>query len=653
MLGVLYLLLFLAGGLFVSRCLLPRHSVLARIWIGASLGLLLLMWLPVLCAFAMRFSLAAHWTALGLLALLCALAWTLRSRDTAKAWDERESHLFRQMLVVCVPLILLSAILQYTHVCRVDADGSWHVGQSTYGDLSMHMAFITGLRNAQFPSEYPIFPGTRLSYPFLTDSLSTTFYLFGWEIQPAIIVPSVLMMGLLYMGVMILARDMTRGGRAVVMATLLFFLNGGLGFLYNLDQAAGYEADGSLTIVSRLREIMEGYYMTPTNQPDPNNLRWSNLIADLLVPQRTLMGGYCMVVPCLYLLYGAYDPSLRDRRGGIRERALLGIWGGALPMIHTHSFLALALCSMGYMVYDLLHGAEKRKIFLSYAFYGVIAAALSIPQLVLFTFSQVHELDGNASRSFLQFQFNWVNNPGGNGMRDFYLFFYVKNIGLPVLFLLGAVFERNPKWRRILAAMLPMVLAAELVRFQPNEYDNNKIFYLAYLLACMVIAEYMGMLWRRMKGVRARNVMALFLCVCLFLAPVLTLARELVSDYQAYSALSVESGMYVREHTEEDSVFLTGREHLNPVSAIAGRRIVCGPDLYLYWHGIDTAERDWDIMRFYTDPAGNADVLEKYGVDYIYVSSYERSSYDIDGEALETHYEKIFDNLEAQVYRVK
>ena len=41
------------------------------------------------------------------------------------------------------------------------------------------------------------------------------------------------------------------------------------------------------------------------------------------------------------------------------------------------------------------------------------------------------------------FQFNWVNNPRGAGMRDLYGWFYVKNIGLPFLALLLALPERT------------------------------------------------------------------------------------------------------------------------------------------------------------------------------------------------------------------
>ena len=651
MIGILYLLLFLAAGMFLVRCLLPRHPLLNRIWLGLSLGMLLLMWLPALWAFAFSFGVKAHLFAALTLLPVCGAGFLARDRREAEGWNEGEKRLLLQMAAVCIPLIVLSAYLQYTHVMRVDAQGNWNVGQSTYGDLPMHLAFITGLKNAAFPPDYPFFPGQMLSYPFLTDSLSTTFYLFGWSLQAATIIPAVCLMALCFSGVMVLARDMTRGRKTIVFAALLFFLNGGLGFLYDFDQAAGFEADGTLTVVDRIRFILQGYYKTPTNQPDPNNLRWSNLIADLLIPQRTLLGGYSMVIPCLYLLYAVYSPEKREKLGNTQALVLLGIWGGALPLIHTHSFLALGLASVGSLLYDFLHEKEKGTVLKRYLLYAVIAMALALPQLLGFTFRQVFEKEGGTC-NFIRFQFNWVNNPGGQGMRDFYFWFYIKNIGLPFILLILACFEKDPHMRRILACVLPIVIAAELIRFQPNEYDNNKLFYIAYLLSTMVIADYTALLYRKLKGLRARGLIAAAACVVMFLSSGLTLWRECVSSYQAFEAEAVEAGMYAREHTDEDSVFLSGRQHLNPISSIAGRKTVCGPDLWLYWHGIDTSERNAEIASFMTFPEANLSVLEKYDVDYIYVSSYERSNYAVDTDAMDSMFEKVFENDEAVIYAV-
>ena len=650
MIAMAYLLVYLACGCACVHWLLPRQPVLTRLWLGMSLGLLLLMWLPALCAFALSFTWAAHGAALVLLALVTGAAYLLRDKRPARGWDSREQALLRQLALVALPLTVLSGYLQYTHMARIAADGSWHVGQSTYGDLPMHMSFITGLKNASFPADYPFYPGERLSYPFLMDSLSTTFCLMGWRIQEALTIPGTLMMALCFMGVMCLAREMTLGRKTIVLATLLFFLNGGLGFLYDFDQAGGLQSGGTPTVWARIQAILTGYYKTPTNQPDPNNLRWSNVIADLMIPQRTLLGGWCMVIPCLYLLYVLFDPDHRESRGNVRGEILLGVWGGALPLIHTHSFTALALCSLGMLIYDMIHDPERRQLFLRYLRYGATAAALSLPQLILFTFAQAFQ--GEESVSFITFQFNWVNNPSGQGMRDLYLWFYVKNIGLPFIALLLALCEKDKHTRRIFAGAFAIILAAELIRFQPNEYDNNKLFYLAWLLCCMIVADWCGKVWRKLKGLRARPVMAVIAAVIVFLSAGLTLWRECVSDYQAFSAQAVEAGEYVRDNTEEGSVFMTGTQHLNPVSSIAGRTTVCGPDLWLYFHGFDTTERKLDVKAFFELPEENAHLLQKYDVDYIYVSSYERSSYQVDTEALERLFERVFANGEAVIYRV-
>ena len=97
---------------------------------------------------------------------------------------------------------------------------------------------------------------------------------------------------------------------------------------------------------------------------------------------------------------------------------------------------------------------------------------------------------------------------------------------------------------------------------------------------------------------------------------------------------------------------MTGTQHLNPIASIAGQNIVCGPDLWLYYHGLDTRERKMDIASFYTDPEENLDLLEKYDVDYIYVSSYERSSYAVDVNTLDRLFTRVFSNWEATIYAV-
>ena len=671
--ALIYTFLYLYAGVVSVRFLLPRHRPLNRLWLGMSLGLLEEMWLPAIGAVWFTFGAAAHVFGAGLLIILTLICWFARDRRAPAGWDEREDKLLKQLLVFGIPLTLLAIWLHYSHTMRVDAAGNWHVGQSTYGDLPMHLSFVTGLVGKKFPADYPFYPGARLSYPFLTDSLSSTFYLLGCSLQASVIIPGVLMMALCYMGVIVLGRDMTGGRRTALLAAALFFLNGGLGFLYDFDLAGGnWTADPDApffvrlgqtvsgwfsAVADRITHILTGYYKTPTNQPDPNNLRWSNVICDMMVPQRTLLGGWCMVIPCFYLLNAEFRPRMRDPENRSRGLMLLGIWAGALPLIHTHSFLALGLASFGALCYDLIHGdpkamVERRprmRILLRYLVYAAITAALAAPQLIGFTFAQTFQ---GGTRSFLSLQFNWVNNPSGQGMRDLYLWFYIKNIGLPFLALIAALFDKNPRNRRIFAMAVPIILAAEFVRFQPNEYDNNKLFYLAWLLCCMIIADWGSSLWKRLEGMGGRRFLAAAAAVVTFLSAGLTIWRECVSDYVAFSSEAVEAGQYAKNNTAPDAVFITGTQHLNPVLSIAGREIVCGPDLWLYWHGFDTRERQEEIAAFYEDPEAHPEVPAGYGAEYVYISSYERNSYEVNEEGLERIGLKVFENDEASIYRL-
>ena len=53
---------------------------MASVWLGCSLGLLLMMWLPKLCAFVLDFTWAAHGAALVLLTACMALCYLLLTR---------------------------------------------------------------------------------------------------------------------------------------------------------------------------------------------------------------------------------------------------------------------------------------------------------------------------------------------------------------------------------------------------------------------------------------------------------------------------------------------------------------------------------------------------------------------------------------------
>ena len=655
MLSVLYLLFFLVCGVLIARFWLPRRRAVIRWYLGAATGLLLLLWLPALWAYAVRFSVLGHALAACTLCLLVLCAYATRDKAAPVPFGKADRQHLRMLLFLALPLTLLAGYMEYTHSIRPAVDG-YHVGQSTYGDLSLHLAVATSAVNAPFPLANSLRVGATMAYPYLADTFATSLYLLGMSLPMAMAFSGTVLCAMVFAGYTLLATVLCRRRGAAALAVLLLFLNGGLGFFYTLSGTV--EGGVSTTLADNLHTVLTGYYQTPTNQPD-YNLRWVNIICDMLIPQRGFLGGWSMLMPVFLLVL---PPLAKKQRPETRAMITAGVIAGGMPLLHTHSFLALGLSSIGFCAYAVLEApkGERLRAFQPFLWYGGVAAALAAPQLFNLTFKQAI-----ASDHFLRFQFNWCNNRGGAGLVEPYFWFYIKNIGIPYLLIMLALFQRKQKdtsdpddisrndairqYRLLACGAFFILLIAECIIFQPNEYDNNKLIYVWFLLCLPMAADYAAALYAKLKGVGGRRVIAVLVLIACFLSAGLTIARECVSDYQAYPNEAIAAAGYIRENTPEHSVFLTGTQHLNPAASLAGRTIVNGSDLYLYFHGFNTTQRKQELEAFYENPATQLSLLTQYRVDYIYVSSYERSEYIVNEAALDRLFTRVYESASGHI----
>ena len=630
--GILILCAFLFCGVVSADALFRRKCGLIRIWLGLSMGLVMMMWLPTLFAFVLNFTKTANLLGLacaGLIAAGLSLSMRRSPRASVPFCGSMPEWL---PAVLIVPLVILSGYLQYSHILR-EVDGALHVGQSTYGDLCLHLGIATSLRNAPYPPDYSILKGALLGYPFLADSMVTTMLLFGADLANSYVLTGTLMMALVYTGYVILAWELTKRPAAVVLAFVLMFINGGLGFLYTLD---GVARDSSA-----LREVFTGFYKTPTNQPDLN-LRWVNVICDMMIPQRTLLGGWTLLIPAIWMLVTA----VREYR--LSLFILLGIWAGAMPMVHTHSFLGLGMLSAGAMAFKTVYPGkeDRRSVLLRFLTYGVIAVLLALPQLMTWTFPQT--IGGGS----LRIRFNWVNNQGNGRLIDGYFWFWIKNVGLAYLLIVPAILscKKGGACRMLGAGALLIYIVAELIQFQPNEYDNNKLFYVAFMAVLPAVGLYLTKLWDALKDVRGRALLAAVFLFVSTVSGVLTIGREIVSDYQLLGADEVEAARFVEENTDPDAMFLTGQQHNNAIAALTGRYILCGTGSYLYFHGIDYSAQQYAMGRMFEYPAESEYLFDEYEIDYAYISGHERSSFAVDAAYFADNGLLVFDNGGVQIY---
>ena len=151
-----------------------------------------------------------------------------------------------------------------------------------------------------------------------------------------------------------------------------------------------------------------------------------------------------------------------------------------------------------------------------------------------------------------------------------------------------------------------------------------------------------------------RSLLAFLLGFSLFISGPMTILREWRSSYMLFSNADIQAADYIRENTDPKGLFLTDYSwHLNAVSVLTGRSIVCGPDLFLYYHGIDTRERREDIDTMFKTPWDNGELFEKYGIRYVYIGSAERSKYDIDMDFFETNGTLLYDEDGIQIFELK
>lgn len=686
--AVLYYMFFVISGIIIMFRLLnsQKLSIMFKCLLGSVFGTLEFQWMPIIFAFFMDFTVEAHICALVIQVLVFILVILKTNREqgfinTYKKPIEWKRFLWENpaSIIIFASFVIFAYCLN-THTILLNSDGSLHTGQATYGDMNMHIGFITSIaKQHTFPPEYSIYPGIKLAYPFLSDSISSSLYLLGASLRAAYIIPMLVAVMQVFCGFYSFIKFWFKKGSVAFIAFILFFYDGGFGFIHFLNK------------VNFSKNFTE-FYFTPTSIGD-YNYRWAQIIANMLIPQRATLFGWAVLFPLLAFLYYA-----KENRS-IKSFLIAGIMAAGLPMIHTHSFLALGIICVVWLFWDMykekesylllkLAGIiwvvfffllrmyndktgliEKNGFIIMIAGLGIIAVLFvkeivlcfknstiksyiqtwgvflipvilfAFPQLLFWTFGQA------SGDGFLRSHFNWSN------ANDNYFIFYLKNIGITFLIFFPAWVSAKKKEVQTASPMLLIFFIAELVVFQPNEYDNNKLLFVAFVFMCGIVSDFVIKLFEKNWNIILKGALAVSLLFVGVFSSSMTIARECVSDYELYSKAQVDAAEYIEKNTAEKAVFLTGDNHNNAVAALTGRSIVCGADTFLYYHGINTAERKNEVANMYADPVGNKELYKKYNVSYIFVSDVETGEFQINFEGLGQIAEKVYDAQNVVIYK--
>src|ERR1041384_4836423 len=212
---------------------------------------------------------------------------------------------------LAVLLCLFAPICFYlfeTHMLQIGPDGAiYSGGESSYYDMAYHPAITNSfVHGANFPPVYTPMPPAPLLYPFLPDFLTALLVVMGMSLHSALVwtaVPLTLALtGIFYffaLRLVTFAGELSeaRAVRAAVIATLLFLLNGGIGFFYFFQD---WRASGN-TFLSFLATLKANYSHLPAKA-----LVWPNVVADMLLPQRTRIFGLLLgfiILTCFWIAW--------------------------------------------------------------------------------------------------------------------------------------------------------------------------------------------------------------------------------------------------------------------------------------------------------------------------------------------------------------
>ncbi len=656
MLGIIVYAYFLFMGFVYASMAYREKSIYFRVWMGGIFGNLIMMAGLVPFAFVFKFNIISHILLIVAAAVPAAVIFIKRKNapvpaaipvkgKKAKAAPAKKNGFFTQMfsnegeqelthkifLIVIVPVTLLICILMTNHILVPTDSGGVASGQSTYGDLAFHMGIITSMaEQGKFPPEYNILAGTKICYPFFINMLSASLMVFGTSLRLAVLIPSYVFSFLLVTGFYFLSHKLT-GSRAVsVLAVLLFFFNGGFGFAYFFE---GAKAD-----TTAFTKIFTDYYHTPTNYNEMN-IRWANTICDMIIPQRTTMAGWTVLLAALWLLADAFEKKT------VKAFAVIGIVAGCMPMVHTHSFMGVGIISAVLCVAAFVKTADKKEFWRTWGLYAGIAAVLAVPQLLFWTFNQA------SGSGFTQIHFGWVNE------NDPDIWFWLKNWGVILLAVIPAFMNTSSRNKLFMAGGALIFAVAEIVQFQPLAYDNNKLFFVTYIIAVIITAEFLVMLYNKCKEIRGRQFIAAVTLAACFASGVLTIGREWYSGgmYQTFSKSELEFADFVKENTEKDAVFATYSEHLNPVSVLAGRSLYSGTPLFLTFHGFseEQGKREKIVKSMYSASSSSElkKIAQEHDIEYIVVSGHERDNYTVNTAAF-SGLEKVYSSDGIELYKI-
>jgi hypothetical protein len=330
---------------------------------------------------------------------------------------------------------------------------------------------------------------------------------------------------------------------------------------------------------------------------------------------------------------------------------ILGMLAGALPLIHVHSlFVLFIVCAFLFFL-----RLDKWR---EWIVFGVGVSLIAVPELIW-------SLTGSASNLSKFIGWHW----GWDKREEYFLLFWIKNLGLFLPLLLVAIFlifnrrdgekdELRITNYELLKFYLPFAfifVLCNVVKLAPWEWDNIKVLIYWFVASVPLAAWLLAHLWE--KDAFFKVIVGTALIILTF-SGALDVWRTVSGqiNYLVFSKFAVQTAEQIKQKTPPNALFLNAPTY-NSAVVLSGRRSFMRYTGHLSSYGIDYEPREKEVQRIYQGSALADSFLQKNKIEYILISpeetSYANQSNFTLKDAFFEKYPKIAETGEYKVYQIK
>lgn len=518
-------------------------------------------------------------------ALLSVSVLFIKKPENSEDSENSENSGERFIEVVIFVILFLFAFTLLYHSLWYEGEDYIVLSGSNWQDAPFHLEIIESLNQGNFPPEDPTFAGEPLHYHYFVD-LHTAVLEKPLDFYPRLMLyVNSFFFPLFFIGLWGLSLYFSGSRRVAGYSSVIGVF--GWGFIYvwlfstlwsgNYDPVTCYvmDYDGMLNLAP---------------------------ILDNLLQQRPLLVGLPGLVFALQAFIKGYESEGEGEKS--RKYVLLSgiITGLVFPFHVLASFCTYVLVGL-YFLRDVIANRSdlREKIWRTTPF--MVSILLFIPFLGLLS------PDGQVE--------SWASEFVKNNV----LAHYGMNLGLPLLMAAGAAILRVKRWSLLVLWASVMLVFPLMPSLTPNNWDMYKFFLIAWIPLSLLAGQFLASL----EGSKLKYLIPVLLVFSTLSTVPVVLCNQ--TDYECIDYNQLQAGLWIRENTPEESVFLTWHSIHSPTTMVGGRLRVLGYTNWPFGHGVEQ-DKIFDRLRHIDKGFNSTENLEKlvqeYDVDYMHIGEKER-----------------------------